>query len=282
MHLSSILKEYGVDIKKTKLVRHPLNKTDIRDVYERGMIEAYQSSQSKNCFDNCKYIASFVGTTGTEAKFIGLYEIVDTIDGSEVMKHMPEGYPYPDHFDDTHRFYVMKKLETMSDMDNKLIIDWGKGALAWFQWAENDKEVLSIASRDEVPFPGYESLILSYSELANIVDGDIRYQKWREALSNVNGIYLICDTKHNKQYIGSTYNDIGILGSWTEYVKTLDGGDVGIRSHLKQHHDAHFGFQFTILKVLPKPISINEATQVESLYKNKLCTRNEEYGLNKN
>ena len=74
MHLSSILKEYGVDIKKTKLVRHPLNKTDIRDVYERGMIEAYQSSQSKNCFDNCKYIASFVGTTGTEAKFIGLYE----------------------------------------------------------------------------------------------------------------------------------------------------------------------------------------------------------------
>ena len=93
-----------------------------------------------------------------------LYEIVDTIDGSEVMKHMPEGYPYPDHFDDTHRFYVMKKLETMSDMDNKLIIDWGKGALAWFQWAENDKEVLSIASRDEVPFPGYESLILSYKE----------------------------------------------------------------------------------------------------------------------
>jgi hypothetical protein len=164
MHLSSILKEYGVDIKKTKLVRHPLNKTDIRDVYERGMIEAYQSSQSKNCFDNCKYIASFVGTTGTEAKFIGLYEIVDTIDGLEVMKHMPEGYPYPDHFDDTHRFYVMKKLETMSDMDNKLIIDWGKGALAWFQWAENDKEVLSIASRDEVPFPGYESLILSYKE----------------------------------------------------------------------------------------------------------------------
>lgn len=66
--------------------------------------------------------------------------------------------------------------------------------------------------------------------------------------------------KHNKQYIRSTYNDFGILGLWTEYVKTLDGGDVGIRSHLKQHPDAHFGFQFTIFKVLPKSISINEAT----------------------
>ncbi len=282
MHLSSVFKEYGVDIKNTKLVRHPLNKTDIRDVYERGMIEAYQSSQSKNCFDNCKYIASFIGTSGTEAKFIGLYEIIETIEGAAVRNHMPEGYPYPDHFDETHIYYAMKKMDVMSDMDNKLIIDWGKGALAWFQWAENDKEVLSIASRDEIPFPGYEALILTYSDLANIVDGDIRYQKWREALSNVNGIYLICDTKRNKQYIGSTYNDIGILGRWTEYVKTLDGGDVGIKSHLRKYPDAHFDFQFTILRVLPKPISINEATQIESLYKNKLCTRNEENGLNRN
>lgn len=33
MHLSSIFKEYGVDIEKTKLLRHPLNKEDVRDVY---------------------------------------------------------------------------------------------------------------------------------------------------------------------------------------------------------------------------------------------------------
>ncbi len=286
MHLSSIFKEYGVDIQNTKLVRHPLNKPDIRDVYDKGMIEAYQESQSKNCFDNCKYIASFVGTTKTEAKFIGLYEIVSFVDGEAVKQYMPKDYPYPDHFDKDHRYYQMKKLTVMEDLIDRLIIDWGKATLSWFQWAENDKEVLSIASREEIPFPGYESFIKSYSELAEIIDaadsGNDRYRKWREALSNVNGIYLICDTKHNKQYIGSTYNDEGILGRWAQYIKTKDGGDVGIKEHLKKYPDAHLGFQFTILKILPKPISIDEATQVESLYKNKLCTRNEEYGLNRN
>ena len=286
MHLSSIFKEYGVDIKNTKLVRHPLNKADIRDVYDRGMIEAYQSCQSKNCFDNCEYIAAFVGTTRTEAKFIGLYKITGSVDGEEVQKYMPEGYPYPDHFDSNHRYYHMKKLEVMGDLVDRLIIEWGKSTLSWFQWAENDKEVLSIASREEIPFPGYESFIKSYSELAEIIDAadsdNDRYRKWREALSNVNGIYLICDTKHNKQYIGSTYNNDGILGRWSQYIKTKDGGDVGIKEHLKKHPDAYLGFQFTILKILPKPISIDEATQVESLYKNKLCTRNEGYGLNHN
>ncbi|WP_022765315.1 GIY-YIG nuclease family protein [Butyrivibrio sp. XPD2006] len=282
MHLSSIFTEYGVDIKNTKLVRHPLNKTDIREVYERGMIEAYQNSQSKNIFDNCKYIAAFVGMAGTEALFIGMYEIIGVEYGEAVAQHMPQDYPYPDHFDNNHRYYDMRKMDVMADLVNKLVIDWGKGALAWFQWAENDKEVLSIASRNEIPFPGYEEVILTYTELSDIVNGDIRYQKWRDALSNVNGIYLICDTKRNKQYIGSTYNDIGILGRWGEYVKTLDGGDVGIKEHLKEYPGAHYDFQYTILRVLPKPISVNEATQVESLYKNKLCTRNEEYGLNRN
>ena len=174
----------------------------------------------------------------------------------------------------------------MEDLVDRLIIDWGKSTLSWFQWAENDKEVLSIASREEIPFPGYESFIKSYSELAEIISavdgGNDRYRKWREALSNVNAIYLICDTKHNKQYIGSTYNDEGVLGRWTNYIKTKDGGDVGIKEHLKKYPDAYLDFQFTILKILPKPISIDEATQVESLYKIKLCTRNECYGLNCN
>lgn len=29
MHLSAIFKDYGVDVKKTKLVRHPLNKEEV-------------------------------------------------------------------------------------------------------------------------------------------------------------------------------------------------------------------------------------------------------------
>ncbi len=282
MHLSSIFKEYGIDIAQTKLVRHPLNKEDVRDVYNRGMIEAYQASQSKKCFDNCRYIAAFIGTNKTEALFIGIYEIVGTITGSEVHNKMPEGYPYPDHFDERHVYYEMKKLDIMSDMDGKLVIEWGLSTRSWFQWASNDKEVLSISNRDELEFPGYEELIIGYAELGAIVSEENRYRKWVEALKNVNGIYLICDTKRNKQYIGSTYNDDGIFGRWAEYYRTRHGGDDGIKEHLRKYPDAYYDFQFTILRILPKNLTDKEATRIESIYKNKLCTRNAEYGLNRN
>lgn len=282
MHLSSIFKEYGIDIEQTKLVRHPLNKEDVRDVYNRGMIEAYQSTQSKNCFDNCKYIAAFMGTNRTEALFIGMYEIIESVAGSEVASLMPVDYPYPEHFANDHIYYKMQKLDVMSDMDKKLVIDWGQATRSWFQWANNDKEVISISNRDEIEFPGYEEMILSYADLGDIVDGEIRYRKWIEALKNVNGIYLICDTKRNKQYVGSTYNDDGILGRWTEYYKTHHGGDVDIKEHLRKYPDAYYDFQFTILRILPKNVADKEAIRVEGIYKNKLCTRNPEYGLNRN
>ncbi len=125
-------------------------------------------------------------------------------------------------------------------------------------------------------------MILSYADLGDVVDGEIRYRKWIEALKNVNGIYLICDTKRNKQYVGSTYNDDGILGRWTEYYKTHHGGDVDIKEHLRKYPDAYYDVQFTILRILPKNVADKEAIRVESIYKNKLCTRNPEYGLNRN
>ena len=282
MHLSSIFKEYGIDIEQTKLVRHPLNKEDVREVYNRGMIEAYQSTHHTNCFDNCKYIAAFMGTNKTEALFIGIYEVIDSIAGSSVKEMMPEGYPYPEHFDNEHMYYKMKKLDVMSDMDKKLVIEWGQATRSWYQWATNDKEVLSISNRDEIEFPGYEELILTYADLGHIVEGENRYRKWIDALKNVNGIYLICDTTRNKQYIGSTYNDDGILGRWTDYYKTHHGGDVDIKAHLKNYPDAFWDFQFTILRILPKNVTDKEAINIESTYKNKLCTRNSDYGLNRN
>lgn len=282
MHLSSIFKEYGIDIEQTKLVRHPLNKEDVREVYNRGMIEAYQSTQSKRCFDNCKYIAAFMGTNKTEALFLGIYEIVDSVVGETVKEMMPKGYPYPEHFDNDHMYYIMRKLDVMSDMDKKLVIEWGQATRSWFQWANKDKEVLSISNRDEIEFPGDEELILPYADLGDLVEGENRYRKWIDALKNVNGIYLICDTKRNKQYIGSTYNEDGILGRWTDYYRTHHGGDVDIKEHLRKYPDAFYDFQFSILRILPKNVTDKEAIRVESIYKNKLCTRNLEYGLNRN
>ena len=82
------------------------------------------------------------------------------------------------------------------------------------------------------------------------------------------------------QYIGSTYNNDGILGRWSEYVHTLDGGDVGMKEHLDKYPNAYLDFQFTILRILPKPIAMKEAIAVETLYKKKLDTI--KHGYNEN
>lgn len=54
------------------------------------------------------------------------------------------------------------------------------------------------------------------------------------------------------------------------------------KPHLKNYPDAFYDFQFTILRILPKNVTDKEAINIESTYKNKLCTRNSYYGLNRN
>ena len=54
MKLSSILKEYGLEGKAVKLIRHPYNKPDVREIYDKGFIEAYQQEQGDSVFDNCE------------------------------------------------------------------------------------------------------------------------------------------------------------------------------------------------------------------------------------
>lgn len=285
MHLSSILKEYKIDINKTKLVRHTFTNEDVKKIYKSGMFEIYQSLQSKNRFDGCKYIVSFIGKSKTEALFIGVYEIIEIITGSRVAEMLPIGYPEKLKTNVNYKYYKMKKLDIMADLENKLVIEWGNSPLNWHQWAINDKEVISISNRTEEVFPGYERLIVPYLELGFIINEDSRYSKWVDALKNVNCIYLIVDTKYNKQYIGSTYNKNGIFGRWKDYYEKKHGDDDLIKKHLKEHPDAYNWFQFTILKVLPLEITSNEATEIERFYKKKfntLYSKNPIYGLNGN
>ena len=282
MLLSTILKEYGIDIKHTKLVRHPLSKKEVSDCYIKGMIEAYQNEQSKPVFDKCTHVLTFIGTAGGEALFYGVYEVkgVET-KHDKIVKKMPKAYPYPEHYEKAAYYYNLKKLDVMDDLKGRLFIEW-KNERSWAQWAETDKKVMAITLSDEKPFPGYDELRLSYDELKLIAAGELRYQKWIDALKNVNGIYLICDKKYNKMYIGSTYNKEGIYGRWYDYATTKHGGDKGIKAHLRKHPDAIDYFEYSILQVLSLSIDTELVLSMESVYKTQFNTRNKDYGLNLN
>ena len=145
----------------------------------------------------------------------------------------------------------------------------------WHQWWTNEKFVVRIGGYvdNNVPvFDSYEDVMLNYSELKAIFDGN--YEAWINSLKSVNCIYAIVDKSKGRMYIGSTYGTSGIYGRWREYAQTGHGGNAELKT---QNPD---NFQWIILEVFPLKIKSEKAIARENFYKEKFCTR--KFGYNKN
>lgn len=100
-------------------------------------------------------------------------------------------------------------------------------------------------------------------------------------MSITKGIYLISDINTGKLYVGSAYGENGIWGRWTDYVKSNGhGNNKTLKELIETENDYAKNFTFSILMLLPKTITPNEAIKKETLYKNKLGTNS--FGLNNN
>ena len=100
-------------------------------------------------------------------------------------------------------------------------------------------------------------------------------------LSAVKGIYLILDKSTGNKYIGSAYNEDGIMGRWQEYAITNGHGNNRQLIDLLSIDNSHGrNFQFTVLMTLPKTMTAPEVIKREVLFKQKLGTKS--FGLNSN
>ena len=151
----------------------------------------------------------------------------------------------------------------------------------WHQKAVTDKPIVEIASKNQKPFVGFESLILSFDELKEVIENDTDYKLWQTAMSSVNAVYLIVDIKTGDRYVGSTYGYDGLLGRWSVYAVTGGhGNNKGMIEHFNaQKHSCH-DLQFSVLQVLSKAMSKEQIIDAETLWKKKLLT-NEPFGMNK-
>ena len=169
----------------------------------------------------------------------------------------------------------------MKEYNGKLVIDWGKAAIRWYQIAgRQPKMITALMDNEKVAFPGYENVILTYFELFQMVNDPISYESWHSALSSVSGIYLIVNTKNGQQYVGSASGENGILGRWTDYANNHTGGDKLLIELMEKESKAYEHFQFTILRIIPKETRKDDVIEIESLYKRKLGSR--VFGLNAN
>ena len=263
--IQELLYNRGLDRKAPiKLLRHKDRRLDLYGLYktDRKAFLEYQNNQVKDVFKGVEYIVSFIGEESVFARFVGVYRV----DGKTMI--------------DGAFKYSMTEVEGYEDLKERVIIRW-ENAISWHQWIKNEMEVLEICPGLHYKrFTDYFDLILDFNELKEIIIN--QYSDWKKVLSAIKGVYLISDIKIGKLYIGSAYGDDGIWGRWREYVITNGhGGNKSLKELIDEDWEyACKYFQFSILMLLPKTVTSDEAIKKEQLFKRKLGTNS--FGLNNN
>ena len=257
LNFSDVLKNVGLDPKRVKLIRHSLGDKAFKKCYDKNMVEEYTRVQSETFSNGYDYWCVFISDKSTTAKFFACYKVNGGVIDTQDTK--PKGFPLEDWFQGQRMFYNLERIDLLKEYEGRLLIEWGKSALAWAQKGTNEKPIVAI--RDKKIFSGYENAILTYEELREIVQDPTAYESWHTALSTVNAVYLIVDRENGRKYVGSAYGKGGLLGRWTHYVKSLHGDNKLMKELLCDYPDRYTHFQFSILQLLPKAVTPDEVIQ---------------------
>lgn len=161
----------------------------------------------------------------------------------------------------------------MFSLSERLVIEWGKGTLSWVQ--SHDKAVVQIKPLNSIgTFTSYDKIKLSYEDLQKLRSHTDSNEAWVNALSAVNGVYLIKYNVDGRLYVGSAYGKGGMLNRWLEYGKSGHAGNsklVGL--DLSK-------FEFSVLEICPATMSAEDVIKRENRWKESLGTR--KFGLNDN
>ncbi len=278
--LQDLLTINSIDPKDVLLIRHSLNHDNFKKCFDNNCVHEYTQIQPGNlkALSEHKYWMVFISGKGTQARFFRFYEYKGKM---PITEHKPSE-SYPGEWQHTDVFYQLDETDLFRDLENRLIIDWGKGVINWYYKGTNQKSILAIQNADPKEFIGFDKLVLEYSQLeAMINDITGEYLNYRAALSSVKGVYLILDKSSGDQYIGSAYGDDGILGRWKEYANSpYHGGNKKLIELLNEHNDRYKYFQFCILQIFSKSATKEEVIEAENRFKEKLGSR--VFGLNAN
>jgi len=251
--------------RKAKLVRHKDNRMDLYNLYRynRPAFLEYQRGQVREVFKGVELIVVFIGEEGRRARFVGVYRILG---GKKIAEK--------------NFYYDIEEAQGFEDLKERVIIDWGPATIQWQQWISNPKEIIEIhPGLHYQQFTDYFDFILDFRQLSEIVNN--QYSDWKRMLSVTKGIYLISDTRTGKLYVGSAYGDEGIWGRWVSYVATRGHGNNKTLKELIAADELYGeNFRFSILMLLPRTITADQAIEKEKLFKKKLGTNS--FGLNNN
>jgi hypothetical protein len=209
---------------------------------------------------------NFLATTGRRARFLTAHE-----NHGEVLTERT----------DLRRFFDLRPSPVFAALEDRLVIEWTNDPVNWAKTGDQatTMTVVEISDPASVPFPGFDSLLVSYNELQAVISDD-RYGQWRTALSSVQGIYLIADTSTGKLYVGKADGAERFLGRWSEYARNGHGGNVALRELAAADARHRHHFQFSILQVFSPSAPAAQVDAAEAHFKRALFTR--QFGMNLN
>jgi hypothetical protein len=132
-------------------------------------------------------------------------------------------------------------------------------------------------------FPGYQMVSLKHSDLRQIISQN--EPSWKQALSNVKGVYVITDINSGKLYIGSASgNNDGIWQRWSNYAddNNLTGGNKEFAEILETKGANYItgNFRYSILEIFDTKTKVDTIIDRENYWKNVFVTR--KHGMNHN
>lgn len=176
-----------------------------------------------------------------------------------------------------HVAYQTKLLPNQEDLIGRLIVEHARVGRPSYLIGPRDGGAFYLSSIREKKlsvdeFPGYNVANISYSTLKIIIEQKV--QSWFGALSNIKGIYFICDRKTGKGYVGSATGDSGIWQRWEAYSNNGHGGNKELRDILKNNGSNYrHNFQYSILEIADSHTSDEQIIKRESHWKDVLMTR---------
>jgi hypothetical protein len=252
---------------RSKLVRHQDNRWKSDDLLRRGWLDVYQSFQSKPVFDKLDYIISFIAVNGTQARLVGVYKVLGRRAGSSGV--LPAGCPYLEWQTSAH-FYELEHQTGFEELEHRVIIEWGAGALAWHQHTTNKTAQVLPKGHLLRLFTDYLDFTLTHLELRYLFAHQDANSEWRARLSAVAGIYLILATTTGCQYVGSAHGTSGLWGRWSEYAADGHGGNQLLRDLVTMDLAYPEAFTYSLLQILPKTTASAKTLEWERFYKQKL------------
>lgn len=157
-----LLNTYGVEASHIRLVRHGNKEIDVLNTYINDIekFTEYTAWQRPGKYGDAKYLAIFSPSRGTTALFLGLWKVTGVTKNEELKpEHLNilKKFQLPEIWYERSDRYDLELSSEMTDLTQRLIIDWGGSTVSWVQ--KKNKSVVEIRPVNSIgEFSSYDDV----------------------------------------------------------------------------------------------------------------------------